>query len=235
MGLFEFFIGLILIICISFSFKANLHQYFSITVSSFIELFLLALIILFLIAIISLIQSKRVNKTQYNEAEKLSQGKAGESVPIFTWIADEPSIEKLFFDIIGKEKSVGNFKEDILNLKQKVIDYIGENIYDYYILKNVLQQRLDGGIVNIFRATSKSVITSVVTACITTLVLNKLELDYYLSIAILLGLIGLLLYSIFSASYVFVRQKNRLEILIQIINTIIYEKEKESEKNIKED
>ncbi|TQR26828.1 hypothetical protein C7Y47_24145 [Lysinibacillus sphaericus] len=186
-----------------------------------IVVFLLLPILLFSYLYLMLL-SRMVNRSSFKKAKKIFRKK--KKVPLFEWIADEPSVDVLMYEILKSETTSNNLKEDLLKIKNEVEEYVGDDINNYLLLKEILNQRLSSGIESMMRNFIKTTFASIFTSAITTMVINKFEIDFVNSIILLFGVCIVIMVGFFSYNFMFTRKRNRIEILIVILDSIITDK-----------
>jgi len=166
--------------------------------------------------------SRMANRSSFKKAKKVFRKK--KKIPLFVWIADEPSVDVLMYEILKSETTSNNLKEDLLKIKKKVEEYVGDDINNYLLLKEILNQRLSSGIETMMRNFIKTTFASIITSAITTIVINKFEIDFVKSIISLYTISIALMVGFFSYNFMFTRKRNRIEILIVILDSIIKDK-----------
>lgn len=166
--------------------------------------------------------SKMVNSGSFKKVKKTFRKK--KKIPLYIWIADEPSIDVLMYEIVKSEKTSNNFKEDIIYIKNKVVEYVGDDINNYLLLKEILNQRLSSGIETMMRNFIKTTVASIITSALTTVVINKFKIDFVHAIILLFSIFIVIMVGFFSYNFMFTRKRNRIEILIVILDSIIKDK-----------
>jgi len=104
---------------------------------------------------------------------------------------------------------------------------MGDELNDYYLVRDILKLRLNSSVEKLFSNVTKGFMPAIITAIITTVVINNIEVNIIMQSLLYLAIIMLfIIYIVASISFSFLRKKNRIEILLLTLERIIKEEEK---------
>lgn len=153
---------------------------------------------------------------------------------LFTRLGGEFDTDLFIYEIVGDQDEGISDLADLKMFKARVIEKVGPNINDYYLIREAIEIKLKSGYLYLLSDISKKVLISTVTVIISGLfITNAINIinndESKLALLTLLiqfansGLITLTI--IHMAYYSFKGMKNRASLLKSIIDLIISEKE----------
>lgn len=180
------------------------------------------------------------DKREIKQLEKLIQSPNTEPQSLYRWTGRGVLDYHFFYEIL-KVDSKSNTLENLREIKNSLMYSIGDNIYDYYLLKNYIEAKdrtsigekarsIFVGIVIGLLTTllSRGVTSDTATKFITTFVFDSEGLKGIDNISMVLDVINLIFFLIGIITYFIsemYREKRKIELIKGVIEVIITEKE----------
>ncbi|MGE7917955.1 hypothetical protein ACQKM9_03265 [Viridibacillus sp. NPDC093762] len=168
--------------------------------------------------------SNSANKKQLKNAKQ----KKFKSKYLFTWLGDEPPLDYLFFDIVGHTRVHLDFKQNLVDFKLMVREKLGEDLEDYYLLRDVLKLRLNKSFLQIIGDYSKSIFPGIVIAFTTAYFIQRANnsentFDLYRIYIYFILFVLFIIFVLINIGFTFARERNRAEMLLLVLERIIEE------------
>lgn len=175
-----------------------------------------------------------------NSEFKLVKEQNSKKRQLYIRLGDEFDTDLFIYEIVGNQKEGNNDLADLKMFKAKVIEKVGPNLHDYYIIRQAIEIKLKSGFLYFLSDISKKILISTITVIISGLFITS-AINIINNNESKLGLLTLLiqfansglftLIIIHMIFYSFKGMKNRALLLKSIIELIISEKEKENNKS----
>jgi len=166
---------------------------------------------------------------------KLAREPIKSSRKLFTKIGEEIDIEGFIYKIVGYKVESPCYLENIRLFKKEIENFVGEEIGDYYLLRDSIKIKLDSGFINFIAGASRTVMISIITLLISSIFITKL-IDILNSgtttIEVLTLIIQCLNFIVFSLVIIYMfflstsSNNNRARLLLSVVEIIINDKEK---------
>ncbi|UED78425.1 hypothetical protein FH508_0013215 [Lysinibacillus sp. CD3-6] len=164
-----------------------------------------------------------------------------EKCKLYIRLGEEFDTDLFVYKIVGDLEGANDDLSDIRVFKAKMVEKLGPNLNDYYLIREVVELKLKSGFLNFLGGFAKQILISSITVIISGLFINNmitiinkggnmwglLELLIQLIISVILILVLIHLFYIG-----FKGTKNRALLLKSILDLIIKEKEKEGSKHL---
>ena len=179
------------------------------------------------------------NRIEINELKSNLQNPVKEGISLYSWMGNS-SIDYSFFYNILKDESIGDTLENLQKIKDNIINKIGEEKSDYYLLKSYLDAKERTSITEKFSTWFFGIIVALLTAGLSKAVTSEKASSFmskflnnkdYFKIDNLTIFIDILNFSLFFISLFiylineFYREKRKIELIKGVVDSIIYEKE----------
>ncbi|MGN4124871.1 hypothetical protein ACMGD3_07620 [Lysinibacillus sphaericus] len=163
---------------------------------------------------------------------------------MFTWLGEEMDTDLIIYDLIGEDFEKTNTIESIKLFKRTVEIKVGEDLTDYYALRDFIQTGLKSNFSEYLKGTVGKLTVSAVLVAIIPLVFKnnpipEIKLDFNSDLFI--SIIYIILYFFIFITFIsiiynmFIKPRRRAKLLLSVLNIIIQEKETKSSTSTQED
>ncbi|MGE7114007.1 hypothetical protein [Lysinibacillus sp. NPDC047702] len=171
---------------------------------------------------------------------KMVKGQNAKKRKLFTRIGEEFDTDLFIYEVVGDLDEGVNSLADLKIFKAKIIEKIGPNLKDYYLIREAVDLKLKLGFLNFLSEISKKILISTITVIISSLFITNMikvindgesKWGFFILIVQFVNSSLFVLILIHIAYFSFKGMKNRAFLLKAIIDLIISEKEKEGDNN----
>ncbi|MFC7688159.1 hypothetical protein [Ureibacillus sp. GCM10028918] len=171
----------------------------------------------------------------YKTDLELAKQQVSSQYKLFTNLGDEIDTDELILRIVGYKEEKINVIDNLKEFKQDTEIFVGEELVDYYLLRDALKNSLNNGFANFIANTSKTIAVSMLTLIISGFFITK-TIDIlnhgtttFEILTLIIQCLNFLLFSL-TILYMFFStmsgKNNRARLLSSIVDIIIQEKQK---------
>jgi hypothetical protein len=179
----------------------------------------------------------RVNR--FAEIRRFNKQKTSSAKNIFQWL-EEDDIDKVFYDIFKQVNVLDNEQLNLKKAKSAIISKFGDEIGDYYLLRNYIDSNINNSIFNKTTTMIGTIITSFLAGILSKSLVSEKNMEKIIEVlkdsvsfetadliiflikafTVIICVVALLIYTVNE----FTRSKRRMNQVLGIINAIIEEK-----------
>ncbi|WP_431030040.1 hypothetical protein [Lysinibacillus sp. LZ02] len=177
-------------------------------------------------------------KVNYQEIEsnlKFVKSSPKRMYILFNWLGEEKSSDRIIYELVGDIIDKPSTLETLRELKRVIENKIGEEMGDYYLIREMLKNSTKYNFGEYFNGLFQTIILGTIGTTIVTLLIKEIKIPSKFDMDIIVLLLDIFIYSFFIIGFISIlyqivsKSKRRANTVLLVLDEIIKEKEKSKE------